>query len=61
MRDLKKIIDQVNGSMIIEGMPLMKTDKERIRECAGNDELVEKRIAELVEKHKAVRAHSHEQ
>lgn len=60
MRDLEKIIDQVNGSMSIEGMPLTKTDKDRIRECAGNDELVEKTIAELIRKHKTVRGHSHE-
>jgi len=61
MRDLEKLIDQVNGSMSMEGMPLTQTDKDRIRHCAGNDELVEKTIAELIKKHKAVRAYSHEQ
>lgn len=61
MRDLKKLIDEVNGSMSMEGMPLSKADKDRIRRCAGNDELVEKTIAELVKKHKAVKVVSHEQ
>ena len=37
MKDLEKLIDEVNGSMSIEGMPLTKTDKDRRRRCAGND------------------------
>jgi len=61
MRDLEKLIDEVNGSMSMEGMPLTKIDKDRIRRCAGNDELVEKTIAELIKKHTAVRGYSHEQ
>ncbi len=61
MKDLEKLINEVNGSMSIEGMPLTKTDKDRIRRCAGNDELVEKTIAELVKKHTVVREYSHEQ
>ncbi|SNS30851.1 DNA-binding transcriptional regulator, MerR family [Anaerovirgula multivorans] len=40
MRDLEKLIDQVNGSMSMEGMPLTKTDKDRIRHCAGNVEVI---------------------
>ncbi len=61
MRDLEKIIDEVNGSMSIEGMPLTKIDKERIRRCAGNDELVEETIAELIKKHTVARGYGHEQ
>ncbi|MDT3701305.1 MAG: hypothetical protein RO469_18045 [Thermincola sp.] len=61
MKDLEKLIDEVNGSMSMEGMPLTKTDKDRIRQCAGNDELVEKAIAELVKKHTVVREHGYEQ
>jgi hypothetical protein len=61
MRDLEKLIDEVNGSMSIEGMPLTKDDKDRIRHCAGNDKLVEKTIAELVKKHTAARSYGHEQ
>lgn len=61
MRDLEKLIDEVNGSMLIEGMPLTQSDKDRIRHCAGNDELVEKTIAELIKKHTVVRSYSREQ
>lgn len=61
MKDLEKLIDEVNGSMAMEGMPLTKTDKDRIRRCAGNDEMVEKTIAELVKKHTVVREYGHEQ
>jgi hypothetical protein len=61
MRDLEKIIDEVNGSMSMEGMPLTQTDKDRIRHCAGNDKLVEETIAELIKKHSTVKVYSHEQ
>lgn len=54
MRDLEKLIDEVNGSMSMEGMPLTQTDKDRIRHCVGNDKLVEETIAELIKKHTAV-------
>ncbi|AOT71809.1 hypothetical protein [Geosporobacter ferrireducens] len=60
MRDLEKLIDEVNGSMSMEGMPLTQTDKDRIRRCAGNDKLVEETIAELIKKHTAVRGYNHE-
>ncbi len=60
MRDLEKLIDEVNGSMSIEGMPLTQTDKDRIRRCVGNDKLVEETIAELIKKHTAVKDYSHE-
>jgi hypothetical protein len=45
--------------MSMEGLPLTQTDKDRVRHCAGNDELVEKTIAELIKKQKAIRAYSH--
>lgn len=61
MRDLEKLIDEVNGSMSMEGMPLTQTDKDRIRHCAGNEELVEKTIAELIKKHTAVMDQTYEQ
>ena len=61
MQDLEKLIDEVNGSMSIEGMPLTQTDKERIRRCAGNEKLVEETIAELVKKHTVVRNYNYEQ
>ncbi len=56
MKNLEKIIDQVDGSMRMEGMPLTQMDKDRIRRCAGNDELVEKKVGELIKKHMTARA-----
>ncbi|MCQ1530518.1 hypothetical protein [Lutispora saccharofermentans] len=61
MRDLERLINEVNGSMSMEGMPLTQTDKDRIRRCSGNDKLVEETIAELIKKHTDVRDYSHEQ
>lgn len=61
MRDLEKLIDEVNGSMAMEGISLTQADKDRIRRCAGNDKLVEETIAELIKKHTAVRGCSQEQ
>ncbi len=61
MKDLDKLIDEVNGSMSMEGMPLTQTDKERIRHCAGNEKLVEETIAKLIKKHSTVKVYRHEQ
>lgn len=57
MKELEKLIDEVNATMSMEGMPLTEADKDRLRRCAGNHELVEKTIAELVKKHTFVREH----
>ncbi|MDQ7092584.1 hypothetical protein REC12_03160 [Desulfosporosinus sp. PR] len=57
---LDKLIDKVNGSIAMKGMPLMQSDKDRIR-CAGNDKLAEKTIAELVKKHTVAHGHDHEE
>lgn len=61
MRNLEKLIEQVNGSMSIEGMPLTESDKDRIRRCAGNDAKVEEAVTELVKKHTSFREYSHGQ
>ena len=61
MRDLEKLIDEVNGSISREGMLLTQTDKGRIRRYADNDELVEETIVELIKKHTAIRSYSHGQ
>ena len=45
----------VNGTMSMEGMQLTQADKERIRSCVGDNELVEETIAELIKKHTAVK------
>lgn len=61
MKDLERVIEQVNSSMSMEGMSLTITDKDRIRRCAGNNAKVDKEIAELVRKHTATSECAHEQ
>lgn len=61
MRDIEKVIEQVNGSMAIEGMPLTDEDRERIRRCAGNHELVEREVQTLVKKYFVPAVNMHEQ
>lgn len=61
MRNIEKIIEEVNGSMTMEGMPLTEDDKTRIRFCAGNKDRVEKTIEELVAKHTTTNKMRHEQ
>ena len=35
MKDLERMIEDVNASMAMEGMPLTEEDKARMRHCAG--------------------------
>ena len=51
MEQIDHIIEQVDGSMRIEGMPLSSMDKERIRRCAYSEKLVEAEIQVLIKKH----------
>ena len=60
MKDIERVIKQVNGSMSIEGMPLTSNDKDRIRQCAGDNNKVDKEVAELVKKHSATQVSVHE-
>lgn len=61
MKDIERVIEQVNSSMAMEGMPLTNTDKDRIRRCAGDNTKVDKEIAKLVRKHTAMGKGTHEQ
>ena len=49
--DIETIIDQVDGSMALEGMALSDEDKERIRQTALEPDRVEAVVQELVKKH----------
>lgn len=49
MRNIEKIIKEVNGSMAMEGMPLTEEDKKRMRLCAGDRDKVDKMVSELIE------------
>jgi len=51
LKPIDRIIEQVDGSMRIEGMPLNRVDKERIRRCANSEKLVEAEIQSLIKKH----------
>ena len=53
MSDIDKIINEVNGSMSIEGMPLTDADKERIRLSLSGKEQFQKILHDLILKHSA--------
>lgn len=61
MERIEEIIEQVDGSMRIEGMPLTREDKERIRRCADSDKQVEAEIQALIQKHSVPVVIAHEQ
>jgi len=51
VKDIEKIIREVNGTMAIEGMPITKADEDRIRNCLRDNDKYEKTLRELVKKH----------
>ena len=53
MSEIDKIVNEVNGSMAIEGMPLTDADKERIRISLSSKEQFQKILRELILKHSA--------
>ena len=53
MSEIDKIVNEVNGSMAIEGMPLTDADKERIRISLSSKEQYQKILRELIRKHSA--------
>lgn len=53
--DIETVIQQVKGSMAIEGMTLSEEDQERIRQTAFAPHKVETVIQGLVKKHSVVR------
>ena len=54
MKDIEKIIREVNGTMAIEGMPITKADEDRIRNCLRDNDKYEKTLHELVKKHTVI-------
>ncbi len=53
MSEIDRIINEVNGSMSIEGMPLTNEDKERIRVSLSDNKKYKKILKELIIKHSA--------
>jgi hypothetical protein len=51
MSEIEKIVQEVNGTMAIEGMPLTDDDKERIRFVLSGKISEEEIIKQLVSKH----------
>ncbi|HBP39157.1 MAG TPA: hypothetical protein DD640_10560 [Clostridiales bacterium] len=51
MKDIEKIIEEVNGTMSMEGMPITADDRKRIRLCLRDEKLFNKTLKELIHKH----------
>lgn len=54
MKDVEKIIGEINGTMAIEGMPLTDQDKERLRECLSGKTSFDDMVKRLVKKHTVI-------
>lgn len=51
MRDVEKIIGEINGTMAIEGMPLTEEDREMLRECITGKTSYDDMVKKLVQKY----------
>lgn len=51
MGDIEKIVQEVDSTMTMEGMPLTFEDKDRIRKCLEEPSAVELIISGLMKKH----------
>lgn len=51
MDRVEKLIGEINGTMTIEGMPLTKQDKARLRECMTGRTSYDEMVKRLVKKH----------
>lgn len=51
-KEIDKIINNVNGNLAMEGMPLTEQDRDRIRACLSGKVEFNDMIKHLVQKHK---------
>lgn len=51
MCEIEKLINEVDSSMSMEGMPLSSEDKDRIRICLANPSKLNDIISNLIKKH----------
>lgn len=51
LKDIERIIREVDSTMAMEGLPITTEDRNRIRFCLRDDSKFNKTIAELIEKH----------
>lgn len=52
MSEIERIINEVDSSMSMEGLPLTSADKERISVCLNNPKMLDSMINELLNKHR---------
>ena len=52
MSEIEKIIIEVDSSMAMEGLSLTEEDKNRIKYCLENPNIVDQLIQDLLQKHK---------
>ena len=51
MSDIERIVEEVNSSMTMEGLPLNGADKDRIRKCLMEPDALDGVIRALIAKH----------
>lgn len=51
MSEIERIINQVDSSMAMEGMPLTQEDRKRIEACLNNPGRLNEMIADILKKH----------
>ena len=51
MSEIEKIVNEVDSSMTMEGLPLTEEDRERIKLCLANPVIVDQIIRDLLKKH----------
>lgn len=51
MKDIEKIIEEVNGTMTMEGMPITTEDRNRIRLYLRDQKLFNETLEFLINKH----------
>lgn len=51
MSEIEKIVEEVDSSMSMEGLPLTADDKARIRTCLNNPAMLDEILSSLLKKH----------
>lgn len=54
MKDVEKIIDEINGTMAMEGMPLTDDDKKMLRKCITGEVSTDEMVKRLVKQYTVV-------
>jgi hypothetical protein len=54
MEQVEKIIDEINGTMAIENMPLTREDREMLRKCIIGETSPDETIKRLVRQYTVV-------